>query len=127
MDGLNGLRAFGDLCLDQSGVDIVGIGFNIDKNGSRTEPRNCANGRKKAVRRGDNFIARADIKGHHRQKQSVAARSASDGVFRPAITGKLTFELRNLTAEDECIGIEHPPQSRFYLRPKPGILFTKIK
>src|SRR5258706_10673971 len=105
MDRLDGLCPCGDNGLDLSYVEVVCDRININKDRCCAETRDRANSREKAVRRRDDLVAGADIEGHQRKQDGVAARGTSDRVFCAAISRKLVFKLSDLAAKDKAVGI----------------------
>src|SRR5688500_1017102 len=116
MHRLYRLRSLSNRISDLRCVEVKGMGIDINEYRSRTEPRHRAHGRKKTIRCGDNLVTRFDSNRHQRKQQSIAARCASDGVFRSAIRGELFFERLDFGTEDERITIQHAPKGGLYFR-----------
>ena len=104
-----------DRRLDPPGVDVVGVGLDIDEDRPGTGPpdRSCRG--EEGVRRGDHLVSRPDVEGQKRQQERVGTRSTTDTACGAAILGQLGLEPGDFRSEHEHLALENLADDRLDL------------
>ena len=63
-----------DRGLDQGGIDVVGVGLDVDEDGFRPGPPDGPGGGEERVGGGDDLVARLQAQGQERQEQGAGPR-----------------------------------------------------
>ena len=99
-------RSRRDRRFDQCGVDVVGIGLDVDEHRLGAGAPDGAGGGEEGVRRRDHFVAGADAAGQQRQEERVGPQRAADTASHAAVLGQLGFERFDLRAHHEHLAFE---------------------
>lgn len=83
-------------------MDIVIVRLDVDKNGGRSDVRDCFGGGEEGVRRHDDFVPRAYAKSCERDLYRVRPVRNGDTMFRTDVFGKLVLESFRIAAADKC-------------------------
>ena len=105
MDGQEGLGTGRDGRLDFVRVDVEGQGVDVDEDGLGVEAMDDAGRGEEGERRGDDFVAGADIQGHEGDEQGVRAGRDADGVGGAGIGGHGLLEFLDFGTHDEVLGV----------------------
>ena len=103
MYGDNGLGFFRDFSPNILGVDIVGFGVDVRKNGFAPAVKHAIGGSGKGQGRGDDFISLSDSRcqaGHMQGRRSVGHRHR---IFGSHILRQGLFKLRHLGPRREIV------------------------
>ncbi len=106
MHGQQGLGARRDGRFDQPGIEVERGIINIHIDRPRAAIGNSPTGGNERERRGDDFIARADIVEAHGHVQRRSAAVEAERVFDVAIGGEVLFKLGHIRAEAKGTVIE---------------------
>ena len=125
-DRQDGLGAVGDPGFDQGGVDVAGVGFDIDEDRFGAEQDDDFGGGDKGEGSGDDFIAGADAEGHEADEQGFGAAGDGDAVFGAGVGGEVLFEFADFGAEDVLAVVQYAMQVAFKLRPDGVLLGLEV-
>lgn len=106
-DREDGLGAVGDLGFDEGGVDVAGVGFDVDEDRLGAEQDDDFGGGDECERGGDDFVAGADAKGHEADEQGFGAAGDGNAVFGAGVGGEALFEFADFGAEDVLAVVQH--------------------
>ncbi len=97
---------------DALGVDVEGVGLNVDEDRRRADQHRHFRRRAEGERGADHRVARADALGAQRQHQRIGAAGATDGMARAAECGELGLERAHFGTEHELTMREHARDRR---------------
>jgi len=109
-----------------AGIEVVGVAFNIGKNGSRPHPGNAACRCEEAVRGGNHFIPGADIQRHQGQNQGIGSRRASNCVPCVTICRDVLLEFLDLFSQNKRLTLKDAMNRLQNLAANRLILFHQI-
>lgn len=90
----------------QVGVDVAGLGVNIDENGDGVLEEQGVAGCDKGERGGDDQVAGADSGGADAQVQTSRARVDSEGVLGPGQVAESLLKTRDVLSHTEDGGVD---------------------
>jgi len=133
MHGHHGLCARGYFFLDLRRVNIVGVGIDIDKDGTRAATPYAARRGKKRICGKNHFVGFAFVERravnsatHQRGDKGVRAARHTDGVGNSAIFGNPVLKLRDIGAADKILAVENVVEDFLRFRAKRLILNFQI-
>ena len=94
--------------LDRGRRQVEGQRIDIAEHRPRTRACDGSGRCKKGKRRGDDFIAGADLEGHEGKQQGIGARRHPDSGRGPAIAGNFFLQSAHLLAQDEVLTGAYP-------------------
>ncbi len=89
--------------IELSGVDVEGVGLDIDKNGARSDARNAACGCEEGVGGGDDDVAGFDAERHEEDQLGVGAGGDSDAMGCAGGVADGFLEIFRLFAKHELL------------------------
>ncbi len=107
MHGHDGPGLGRDGGLDARGIEVAGVGLDVDEHRRRARLEDGGGGGDEAHRRGDDLIARPDIERQQRHVQRAGAARHGEGMALPEIRREPRLELRHLGAGREDVAFEH--------------------
>ncbi len=105
-NGHDGLGAGTDLGLDQGGVDVAGVRFDVDEHWGGADQDDDLGGGDEGERGGDDLVAGAYPQGHQADEQGLGAAGDGDAVLGAGIGGQAVFQFPHLGAEDVLAVVE---------------------
>lgn len=129
VDGLDGpdVAVAGEGGFDLVGVEVEGVGIDVDKDWLNAEAGERAGGGEEAVGSGDDLVAGAEFEGHPGEQEGVRARSAADGVAGLGIAGDGAFEFADGGAHDETLGVDEGDESGEDFVAEGGVLGGEVQ
>ncbi len=127
VDRDDALRLLGNPRGDLAYIQVVGRRIDVHEDGSGAEAGNRANGCEERIRRGDHFVARADIFDHQTGEQCIAARRNSDAVGTLRVGSDRPFAVVDFRAQDEVLRLEDFPDRLVDFLFDGGVLRLKIE
>ena len=91
---------FQDRFTEPGGIDIVGFGVNVRKNGRCAGQGDHFNSGEECERSRENGISLFEIQRHHRHKQCIGSAGASETVFSSCEVREFLFQFRDFRAEN---------------------------
>ena len=101
-----------DCVFDLLRVDVERPRIDINEHGLRAQPPDGAGRGEEREARHDDFVPFADVEGHQREEDGIAARSTGDGVLRAGECGDRFFELLHVRPEQEAAGVDDAGDGR---------------
>ena len=115
-DGQDGLGAGAELGLDEAGVDVAGLGFDVDEHWGGADQDDDFGGGDEGEGGGDDLVPGADAKGHQADEQGLGTAGDGDAVAGAGVGGQACFQFPHLGAEDELAVVEDAVEVALQLR-----------
>ena len=125
-DGHNGPGLVSDGRLDQVGIDVTGVRFDIDKDRPRAEAHDDFGRGNEGKGRGDDFIAGFNPQRHQTDQQGLRAARDSDAVPGAGIGRKPLFQFLNLRPHDILAMLQNTVNARLNPRLQGPVLRFEI-
>lgn len=105
VDGDDGFGFGGNFFFNFLGIDIHGLGIDIDEDGCGVEVGDAPGGGCEGEGGGDDFVTWLDAKGHEAEVEGGGAAVGGDAVFGVVVGGEGLFEGFDFWAEDEVAAV----------------------
>ena len=103
----HGVRSRRDRVVHAAGVEVHGLGVDVDEHGARTRERDHVGGRRERIGRHEHLVSLADPEREHGEMERGRSRRDGDRVLDSARAGELIFKLVDLLPHRQLPAFEH--------------------
>jgi hypothetical protein len=115
-----------DRGLDPRGIDVAGVGLDVDPHRHAAQQRDGLGGGREGERRRDDLVAGLQVERHHRDQQRLGAAGDGDAMLRAGVRRQRGLELLDLGTHDVLAVVEHRLHAARDLVAQRGVLGLQV-